>query len=52
MLPDVPPMVIVDRPTGAELLTVSVNVLLLVAGLGLKEAVTPLGSPQTVRVTA
>lgn len=50
-VPDVPVMVTVDCPRVAELLAVSVNVLLPVVGLGVKAAVTPLGSPDAVRVT-
>src|SRR5713101_4871362 len=44
-LPDVPVMVTVTVPAVAVLLAVSVKVLVLVVLLGLKEAVTPLGSP-------
>jgi hypothetical protein len=44
-LPDVPVMVTVTVPGVAVPLAVSVNVLALVALLGLKAAVTPLGSP-------
>lgn len=51
-LPDVPPMVIVDAPVGVEPLVFRVNLLVEVAGLVLKVAVTPLGKPQTLRVTA
>lgn len=50
-LPDVPVIVRVDVPGAAELLAVKVSVLLPVAGLGEKEAVTPLGSPETERST-
>ncbi len=46
-----PVIVIVDFPMAAEPLTVSVNVLVEVAGLGLKDAVTPLGTPLALRVT-
>lgn len=42
-LPEVPVIVTVTVPDAAVLLAVSVRVLELVAGLGLKEAVTPLG---------
>jgi hypothetical protein len=50
--PEVPVMVSVYCPTGAELLAVSVNVLQLLVGFGLKDAVTPLGSPEvTARST-
>src|ERR1700731_3849075 len=44
-------MVRVLVPTLAEELAVSVSVLIPVAGLGEKEAVTPLGSPDTARFT-
>lgn len=50
-LPDVPVIVSVLLPTLAVLLAVSVNVLKFVAGLGEKEAVTPLGSPDTASDT-
>lgn len=43
--PDVPVTVIVAVPEAAVLLAIKVSVLLPVAGLGLKEAVTPLGKP-------
>ena len=46
-----PVIVIVDFPMAAEPLTVSVNVLVEVAGLGLNDAVTPLGTPLALRVT-
>ena len=50
--PEVPVMVSVYCPRAAVLLAVSVKVLEPVAGLGLKEAVTPLGSPDvTARLT-
>jgi hypothetical protein len=52
MLPNVPVMVIVDFPMAADPLTVSVNVLVEAAGLGLNDAVTPLGSPLALRVTS
>ena len=45
-------MVIVDFPVAVEPLTDSVKVLEEVAGLGLNEAVTPLGSPVAVKVTS
>jgi len=51
MLPEVPVMVTVLAPRAAEGLAVSVRVLEPVAGLGLKEPVTPLGSPETERLT-
>jgi len=50
-LPYVPVTVRVDSPVAAEPLTASVNVQVEVAGLGLKDAVTPLGSPLARRVT-
>lgn len=50
-VPEVPVMVIVFVPTAAELLAVNVNVLEFAVGLGEKEAVTPLGSPETARLT-
>jgi hypothetical protein len=50
-LPDEPVMVIVAAPTAAEPLAFSVNVLVEVAGLGLNDTVTPLGSPVALRVT-
>jgi len=45
-------MVIVELPTVAALVAVSVSMLLPVVGLVLKPAVTPLGIPDAVRVTA
>ena len=51
-LPDVPSIVIVDFPAAADPLTCSVNVLVEVAGFGLKDAVTPLGNPLALRVTS
>ena len=50
-LPEVPVRVAVYCPTGAELLAVSVSVLLPVVGFGMKDPVTPVGSPDTERVT-
>jgi hypothetical protein len=50
-LPDVPVMVTVDVPRTAELPAVSVNVIGLVALAALKDAVTPLGRPDTPKVT-
>src|SRR5207249_3811399 len=50
-LPDVPVMVMLPVPTVAVLLAASVRVLELVAVLGLKEAVTPLGRPEADRDT-
>jgi len=45
-------MVIVDFPAAAEPLTLSVKVLVDVAGLVLNDAVTPLGSPLALSVTS
>jgi hypothetical protein len=50
-LPDVPVSVTVAVPVDAVPLVVSINVLALVAGFGLKEAVTPVGKPDTENVT-
>jgi hypothetical protein len=50
-LPDVPVMVTLYWPTGTELLAVKVSVLLPVVGLGVKEAVTPLGRPDAESAT-
>ena len=50
-LPAVPVMVTLYCPTTAELLAVSVTVLLPFAGFGEKDAVTPLGRPEAKRVT-
>jgi hypothetical protein len=50
---DVPVTVTVNGPpSGAVLLAVSVSVLVLVAGLGTKAAVTPVGKPVAVRFGA
>ena len=50
--PEVPVMVTVFVPSGAELLAVRVSTLLPVAiGFGEKLAVTPLGRPATARLT-
>lgn len=49
--PDVPVTVTVNVPRAAVLLTRSVNVLDVVAGLGLNDGVTPEGSPETLRLT-
>ena len=50
-----PVRVIVVAPTAAELLTFSVNVLVVVVGgvteVGLNDAVTPVGNPLAVRMT-
>jgi hypothetical protein len=51
MLPDVPVMVTVTVPSDAVALAVRVKVLELVAGFGLKLAVTPVGRPDAERVT-
>ena len=50
-LPDVPVMVMLPVPPLAVLLAAMVKVLELVPGLGLKEAVTPLGKPEADRET-
>jgi hypothetical protein len=50
-LPEVPVMVTVAVPVLAVLLAVNVNVLVVAAGFGLKDAVTPLGRPNADRVT-
>jgi len=51
-LPEVPVMVRLYCPTGAELLAVNVSVAPnTVAGFGEKDAVTPLGRPDADRVT-
>jgi hypothetical protein len=49
--PDVPVIVTVAVPIAAVASAVNVSVLLLVAGLGLNAAVTPLGKPPADRVT-
>jgi hypothetical protein len=51
-LPLTPLMAIVKVPVAALMPAVSVNVLLLVVLTGLKDAVTPLGSPAADRLTA
>jgi hypothetical protein len=51
MLPDVPVTVIVAVPLEADALAVKVSVLVEVPGFGLKMAVTPLGRPETEKVT-
>ena len=51
VLPDVPVMVTVDVPAVAVLLAVSVRTLEVADDAGLKEAVTPLGSPVAVNDT-
>jgi len=49
--PDVPMMETVTVPVAAVLLTASVNVLVVVAGFGLKDAVMPLGRPEADKLT-
>lgn len=50
-LPDVPVIVIVVVPASAVVPAVKVRTLVEVAGFGLKEAVTPFGSAEVVKVT-
>ena len=50
-IPETPVTVMVDVPNAAEALAVMVNVLALAVLTGLKEAVTPVGNPDTVRLT-
>ena len=50
-LPEVPVMVTVAFPRVAVLLAVRVSVLVVVVLVGLNAAVTPLGSPEAVRLT-
>lgn len=50
-LPDVPAIVMVNVPTLAALAGLTVSVLLVVAGLGRNEAVTPFGKPDADSVT-
>jgi len=50
-VPDVPVSITVSVPVAAVARAVRVSVLLLVAGLGLNAAVTPLGKPDAERVT-
>jgi hypothetical protein len=50
-MPDVPVIVTVTVPVVAVPLAVSVNVLEAVAGLGLNDAVTPLGRPNADKLT-
>ena len=50
-VPEVPVMVSVYGPTATELDAASVSVLLPVVGLGEKDAVTPVGRPETERFT-
>lgn len=49
--PEVPVTVIVAAPVVAELLAVTVKTLVLVVLVGLKDAVTPLGRPETAKFT-
>ncbi len=49
--PEVPVMVTAAVPVVAVLLAVSVNVLVVVARLGLNDAVTPLGRPDADKLT-
>ena len=49
--PDVPVIVTVVCPAAAVLLAERVMTLLPVAGLGEKDAVTPLGKPEALKVT-
>jgi hypothetical protein len=51
-LPEVPVMVTVDDPAVAVLPAASVSTLELADEAGLKDAVTPLGNPETAKVTA
>lgn len=51
-LPDVPSMVTVTVPVAAVALADKVSTLVVLAGFGLKDAVTPLGSPEAANVTA
>ena len=50
-LPDVPVMVSVEVPMLAELLATRVSTLFPTVGVGEKDAVTPLGRPETARFT-
>jgi hypothetical protein len=50
-VPEVPVMVTVTVPGVAVLLAINVNVLVLVALVGLKEAVTPVGRPEADKLT-
>jgi hypothetical protein len=51
-LPDVPVTVTENAPVVAVLLAASVKVVVEVAGFGLNEAVTPLGSPEAEKITS
>ena len=50
-LPEVPVIVMVEVPVVAELLALSVNVLVPVVLVGLNDAVTPLGIPEADKLT-
>ena len=50
-LPEVPVTVTVKVPVAAEAPAESVSVLPAAVGLGMNEAVTPLGTPEAVRFT-
>jgi hypothetical protein len=50
-LPEVPMIVTVTVPVADVLVEVSVNVLMFVVLVGLKEAVTPLGKPEADKLT-
>ncbi len=50
-VPDVPVIATVAEPAVAVPLAVRVSVLVAVAGLGLKDAVTPLGRPEADKLT-
>ena len=50
-LPDVPVIVTVNVPVVAELPALNVNVLVVVEGFGLNEAVTPVGKVDVENVT-
>jgi len=49
--PDVPLMEMLTVPMLADLATFKVSVLLVVAGFGLNEAMTPFGKPEADRLT-
>ena len=49
--PDAPVIVTVRVPVGAPFPAVNVNVLVVVAGFGMKEAETPFSNPETENVT-
>jgi hypothetical protein len=50
-LPDTPVTVTVASPVVAELLAVSVKMLVVVSGFALNDAVTPAGKPVAVKLT-